>query len=97
MKKFHSQEDTSTYILNYNLNNYIEQVDKSYILHKLKAIPQITKQIKFWLEWGILNNLLVTREISDQIVPTLMNRKLQNIGPFLINVAFHGFESDFKN
>ena len=96
LKKFHGQVETNTYILKHNLNNFIDQVDPSYILHKLKAIPQITKQIKFWLERGILKNVLVNREKNNQITPTQINRQFQNIGPFLINVAFHEIESNFK-
>ena len=32
----------------------------------------------------------------NQPVPMQSSRKLQNIGPFLINVAFHGIETNLK-
>ena len=96
LKKFHSNVDFNIYTLNFNLNNYVDKVDHDYILRKLKAIPQITKQIKFWLRGGILKNVFVMQNEINQPVPMQSSRKLQNIGPFLINVAFHGIETNLK-
>ena len=97
LKKFHGNVDNNTYILKFNLTNYVDQVDHSYILHKLKAIPQITKQIKFWLKRGILKNIIGTHEKNNQILPMQTSSKLHIIALFLINVAFHGIETNFKN
>jgi hypothetical protein len=95
--KFHSTGYTDAYTLNFNLNNYVDRVDHSYLLYKLKAIPQITTQIKFWLKEGILKNRLVNQETNNQRIPMQTSRTVQTIAPFLINVAFHGIETSFKN
>ena len=96
LTNFHSNVGT-TYILSFNLNKYVEHISHSYILYKLKTIPQITKQIKFWLKGGILKNVLINQEINNSIKFMQTSRNVQNIAPFLINVAFHGIETNFKN
>ena len=94
---FHRTVYTNTYSLNFNLNNYVEHVDHSYLVQKLKAIPQITTQIQFWLKEGILKNRLVNQETNNQRISMQTSRTVQNLAPFLINVAFHGIETSFKN
>ena len=72
-------------------------MDHSYLVQKLKAIPQITTQIQFWLKEGILKNRLVNQETNNQKISMQTSRTVQNLAPFLINVAFHGIETSFKN
>ena len=45
----------------------------------------------------MLKNLSVNKEKNNQLIHMQIRRPLQNIALFLINVAFHGFENDFKN
>ncbi len=87
----------NAYTLNIHLLDYIEKVDHTYLLRKLKTIPQITKQIKVWLKNGLLKKVKMLGKKKNTTVENQINKNLGGILPFLINVIFHGIEIDLKN
>lgn len=90
-----NKDTFNKYILDADLKGCFDNIDNSYLLTKLNTIPEITTQIKAWLEAGIINNDL---SLSHQI-PTKNNIGTPQggiISPFLANVALHGMEIHLK-
>lgn len=72
----------------------VSQINHSKLLAKLATFSEMEKQIKTWLNKGILINF----EKSPDLLGQFMQKKTSDtFGSFLINVAFHGLETTLQN
>lgn len=88
--------DLTKYILNINIINYLDKINKNYILEKLNTLPEIKKQVKGWLDIGIIEVYL---NENNKYINNIFNKRYNQtiISPFLLNVALHGLEKYIKH
>lgn len=91
-----NKKNLTKYILNINLINYLDKINKNYILEKLNTLPEIKNQVKGWLDSGIIEAYLNENNIY---INNIFNKRYNQtvISPFLLNVALHGLEKYIKH
>ena len=85
------------WILYVNLKSCYDNIDHNYLLKCLDESPiYIIKQIKAWLQAGILQRYLPYNKDFENInfKNTIKSYILSNL---LVNIALHGIEKHFKN
>lgn len=81
------------YVLDVDIKGCFDNINHNYLLNKLNTLPEITLQIKSWLEAGITEEYLSANKYN--LVPRNNLGTAQGgiISPFLANVALHGLEN----
>jgi len=80
------------YFLDADIKGCFDNIAHNAILDKLHTVPMFEKQIKAWLETGIMENvkgLKVTSDYSEKGTP-----QGGVISPLLANIALHGMETE---
>lgn len=81
------------YVLDADIKGCFDNINHSYLLNKLNTLPEITLQIKSWLEAGLTEEYLSANKYN--LVPRNNLGAAQGgiISPFLANVALYGLEN----
>lgn len=83
-------------ILDADITKCFDKIDHAKLVRKLGTIPQLEKQIKAWLEGGILTNDKI-KSGQKVILPKEGTPQGGIISPLLANIALHGLETAVKN
>jgi len=87
------QKNFHKFALSTEISKCSDQIDHDYLLSKLNSVPEVTRQIKTWLEAGIMKD-----SVKNDCYDTPCNELgTCLISPFLVNVALHGMETTLKN
>jgi RNA-directed DNA polymerase len=80
------------YIYDADIHKCFERINHESLLTKLQTFPQMRKQIKAWLEAGVMTK-------TDDMQPTINTEGTPQggvISPLLSNIALHGLENHLK-
>jgi RNA-directed DNA polymerase len=84
------------FVLDADIEKCFDQIDHNYLLQKLETLPEIEKQVKAWLEAGILEGFLEEKE-EEKLMKNIMGTPQGGIiSPLLSNIALHGMENHLK-
>ena len=85
------------YILDADLKKCFDSINHNYVLNKLDSLPEVNKQIKAWLQAGIMEGFASDSGPNMDISPNRLGTPQGGIiSPFLANVALHGLEEHLK-
>ncbi len=79
----------SKFVLDADISKCFDRINHSKLLEKVNTFPKARKQIKAWLEAGILDK-------GETIFPTEGSPQGVVISPLLANIALHGMELKVK-
>jgi RNA-directed DNA polymerase len=77
------------FVLDADIAGCFDNIDHKKLLAKLNSYPQLNRQVKAWLESGVLENNVFTK--TDKGTP-----QGGIISPLLVNIALHGMEIEVK-
>lgn len=78
------------YVLDADIQGYLNEIDHNALLAKLNTFPAMEKQIKAWLKTGILEDGVITLVEKGTSQGSL-------ISPLLMNIALYGMEQAVIN
>jgi len=86
---FHSLSLKAKYVLDADISKCFDRINHRALLEKLNTFPTIRRQVRAWLEVGVMDNgeLFPTQEGTPQGGV---------ISPLLANIALHGMENRIK-
>ncbi len=92
-----NKPDFKKYVLDADLKDCFDNINHQYLLNKLATIPAIEKQVKSWLEAGIIES-----NFKPESEHKIQRNKIGTpqggiLSPFLANIAFHGMENYLKD
>ena len=94
LKVGRNKHNFKKYILDANLKGCFDNINHQYLLEKLDTSPLIRKQIRAWLEAGILKNFNTSDyEIMKNNIKTPPDVIISSL---LINIILHGMENHLQ-
>jgi RNA-directed DNA polymerase len=93
---FQSIKQKAKYVLDADIAQCFDQIDHDALLKKLNTFPTLRRQIRAWLQAGVIDwNGYANRDKSRTVNPTLKGTPQGGvISPLLANVALHGMETE---
>jgi RNA-directed DNA polymerase len=86
---FGAIKQMSKYVLDADITGCFDNIDHNKLLNKLNSYPQLNRQVKAWLESGVMEN-------KDLIATDKGTPQGGVISPLLANIALHGMELEVK-
>lgn len=80
----------SKYVLDADISKCFDKINHNYLLNKIGMKGAYAKQIKYWLESGVLDS-----EVFSETTQGTPQGGV--ISPLLANIALHGLENQLKN
>jgi RNA-directed DNA polymerase len=95
LRNSNQNPNSHKYVLDADISKCFDQIDHNYLCKKLQTLPIINKQIKAWLEAGIMENWKTNQQ---NLAPNTKGTPQGGVlSPFLCNVALHGMETAIKD
>ncbi len=86
------------YVYDADIRKCFDRIDHAALLRKLNTFPQMERQVKAWLEAGIMEGYANSPKSYNSITSNTMGTPQGGIiSPLLANVALHGMESHLKD
>jgi len=89
---YNNMRGKAVYVLDADLRNCFDRINYEKLIEKLNTFSLMKKQIRAWLESGILNHYI--GEIQSNRFGT---SQVGEISLLLVNIALHGIETFVKN
>lgn len=86
---FLSLHKKQKWVLDVDISKCFERVNHEILARKCNTFPQMEKQVKAWLEAGVLIKSCLWRSLSSV-------QKTHALSPLLVNIALHGLEMELQ-
>lgn len=90
----HLRHGKQKWVFDADIRKCFDQINHDALIDKLETFPLMERQIRAWLEAGILDEY---SQIPKTSIPTQGTPQGGVISPLLSNIALHGLENHLKN